>query len=777
MNNLLNIKSFIKFLSRNKAYTAIDIFGLSVSLMFVILIGVYTLQELSTDNFHEKADRVYILGDGQSIGSAYRLSERIEERYPEIEKVCPVVTRWERVPVNIGEKKIGSDLLFADSTFFDVFSFRLKNGDPKQVLAAKNYAVISKSYAQAVFGNNDPIGQTLQIQDSVVLTVNGVMEDIRNSIIPSCDILVRIDNVRYFNSSLDDTNFSNGGGAILFILAKEGADLQTRATDMAAYFKEIFWLYQRGIREKVTFTPIREFYFSSLNSYGMLNQGNKTFVLILMSVGILILLFAIINYINLTVAQTGFRAKEMATRRLLGAGRKELFLRLMLESTLLTFVSFFLGLFLAFLFVPSANTLLETKLDLVANMTFLNMLIVFLLLVSIGGMAGLLPATVISSAKPIEVVRGSFRKQTKMTLSKVFITFQNVITIALIAASITMVLQVKYLINAPLGYNTENIMDISCYALQDRDQAVLLANELKRLPNVKRVGFGQGTPFDRGNNNTQSYKGKNISFQILSGDQTYFDMLSIEKLRDNHLANYEGYYLNQTAIKALEIEEDASSFLLDGWKRPIVIAGIVKDFQLSTITEKIPALMVNIRKTEDIDPWNIVVEVQGDPFQAREEVKKVYEQITHLDFDGKFVDQQIEEAYADQRRTSQIISIFAGIAILISLLGLIAMSTYFIQQRSKEIAVRKVFGSSNKDILVKLIFTFLNYVLIAFIIATPLIGYVMKRWLSGYSYRIELSPLIFFAAGLFCLLVSFVAVFVQSYYAANANPIRSIKDY
>lgn len=776
MNNLLNLKSFIKFLSQNKAYTAIDIFGLSVSLMFVILIGVYTMQELSTDRFQKKADRIYVLGSEDAFGMAYRIGDRIRERYPEIEKVCPITGGGEILPAVIQDKKYSSHVLFADSTFFDIFSFPLINGDPRQVLAARNYAVISRSYANAVFGKSDPIGQTIQLNDSVSLTVNGVMEDIRNSVIPYADILVRIDNIRYFNASIDN-GYNNGGGTVIFVLAKEGADLQAKADDMAAFFKEFFWMYQRGIREKVTFTPLRDAYFSGIDTYGLIREGDKTFVLILMSIGILILLFAVINYINLTVAQTGFRAKEMATRRLLGAGRKELFLRLILESTLLTFVSFCLGLFLAFLCVPFANTLLKAEIDLPGSITPVNIAVVSILILTIGVIAGLLPATVISAAKPIEVVRGSFRRSTKMTFSKLFITFQNVITIVLIAVSITMIWQIQHLIKAPLGYNTENILDIPSYVLENREQASTLANELSRLPSVKRVGFGQGTPFNRGNNNTVTYQGKNVSFQILTGDQNYFDMLGFEILRNNNLAGGKGAFINQTTLRELEVDEDIPSFLLDGWNNPIQVAGILKDFQLSTITAKIPPLLVYVDKTENIYPWNILVEVQGDPFQARKEVEKVFEKITRLDFDGKFINQQVEEAYAEQQRTSKIISIFAGIAILISLLGLIAMSTYFIQQRSSEIAIRKVFGSSNKEILLKLVMTFLNYVFFAFVLAVPLIWYTMNKWLSGYSYRIELSPLIFIAAGLFCLLISFAAVFVQSYQAANANPVKSVKDY
>lgn len=267
-------------------------------------------------------------------------------------------------------------------------------------------------------------------------------------------------------------------------------------------------------------------------------------------------------------------------------------------------------------------------------------------------------------------------------------------------------------------------------------------------------------------------KNKNISFQSIVSDQTFFDMLGLEIIRDNNRGT-DGWYLSEQAIRELEIGEDAETFPFYDQQTPI--AGILKDFHLYNITRKQDPIIYQIKKLEAIFPWNLIVEVQGDPFVAYNEIKEVYEKLSGLEFTGKYFDQQIQESFEAQKRTSKIVSIFAIIAIVISLLGLVAMSTYFILQRSREIAVRKVFGSSSLQILKRLVFTFLNYVLIAFVIATPIIWYAMNKWLSDYDYRIELTPLIFIAAGLFCLLISFVAVVVQSYYAANGNPVKRLK--
>ncbi len=772
MNNLLNYKSFFKFLSHNKAYTAIDVFGLSVSLMFVILIAVYTGQELSVDKHQEKAGRIYALGSETGFGSAYKLAYRVEERYPEVEKVCPM-NFFGNTPATINDNRWNIDLMFSDSTFFDFFSFDLIQGDRQRTLEAKNNAVISETFARKVFGNENPLGKTIQLQDSLFVTVDAVMKDIRYSVLPYCDVLIRMDHIKHYNTSLVSETFDNAADGIVFLMEKEGAHLKDREKDMLTYFQDIFWIYKRGIWKEVRLTPLTDIYFSDVDAFKFLQHGDRKFVLILLSIGILILLFAIINYVNLTVAQTGFRAKEMATRRLLGSSREMLFTRLIMESTLLSFLSLGVGILLAYVCVPYANTLLETKIFLTDAITPLTVLCVLIVTVLLGFLSGLLPAIIISNAKPIDVVRGSFRQKTKMVFSKVFITFQQVITIALVAASLTMVLQTWHLIKAPLGYNTTNIIDIPVSRLGDKQQQLTLGNELKQLASVKGIAYSQGTPFSRGNNWSFEYENRNISMQIIGCEPALFDMLGLEVVRDNHVSGDRMYYLTEYAMKEFNLPEDATSVKIG--EQTTQIAGIVRDFQLRNIAQKKEVTTLMVQKVENFYPWNLLVEIQGDPFTAMNEVKGVYERLTQLEFNGKFIDQQVEDTFASQKRLVKIVIVFGIIAILISLLGLLAMSTYFIQQRYREIGVRKVFGSTNREVLTKLVSAFLRYVLVGFVIATPIVWFIMNDWLSGYSYRIPLSPLIFLAAGAFCFLISFLTVYWQSYRAATENPVNSIK--
>jgi putative ABC transport system permease protein len=746
------------------------------------LIAVYTVQELSVDAFQEKGDRIYLLTCENSPGSAWKLGDRLRDRYPEIEKVCGIVNTQKEIPATIADRKVKADLMFADNTFFDIFSFDLVSGNRQQAIAARNEAVISESFAGRAFPDTDPIGQTIRLYDSLYVTINGVMKDIRRSAVPYADILLRIENVDHFNQGYSSETYNNYGETALYLLEKEGADLRAREADMLEWLKETVWLYRDGHDKRATLVPLREIYFSDQypmfkSTYNglIVNFGNRSLVTILMWVGILILLFAVINYINLTTAQAGFRAKEMATRRLLGSNRGELFVRLMLESALLCLVSFTASLVLAGTFAPYAGNLVERSLDMVGAVTPLSMVAVIGSILLLGAISGFLPAMVISNANPIEAVKGSFSRKTKMVFSKGFITFQNAVTIILIAASITMIAQINHLIRAPLGYHTENLIDIAFSAEEKTSDKRLLAEELKRLPMVRRTGFSTGTPFSRGYNHTMKQDGKQISFQTFVCDEVFFDMIGWQKLRDNQISG-EAYYLNERALKELEIREDAPTFLFYGNPKPV--AGVIRDFQLYNVISPPSPVMVQVKKPEELDAWqfwNLVVEVEGHPATAFRAVKEIYERIMRNEFGGRFIAQQVAASFDMERRTSRLLTLFTAIAILISLLGLLAMSTYFIRLRAKEISIRKVFGSTNSEVLRRLVSTFLNYVLTAFIVAVPATWYLMHRWLSGYPYRIRLSPWIFVAAGLFCLLVSFATVFFQSYAAANANPTKNLK--
>lgn len=777
MNIISNWKTYLKFLSRNKGYTAIDLFGLSVSLMFVLFIAVYTWQELSTDKFQEKGDRIYLVGNESQPVTGAAIPYMMKERYPEIEKVCPMVLgQWSGTPIESNGVNLNASLMFADSTFFDLFSFRLLQGDPKNALVATSSAVVSESFARKMFGTDDVMGRNFAI-DTLHFTVSGVVEDFKHTAFPETDIILTWRMIKPFNPTLAPDQMGNAGGTTCAVLVHEGMDFKQRADDMKEWFSTFFWPYERKIWKEVHMETLSDYYFSGWGGNWPLQNGDRRFVMVLMSVGILILVFAVLNYINLTVAQAGFRAKEMATRRLLGSTRSELFWRLMSESVMMCLLAWGIAMMFAFALEPFANDLLQTKLDLTILFSPLWLAAILLFVFIVGGIAGWLPATVISNAKPIEVVRGTLRVKTKMVFSKVFITFQNFITIVMLSCSLVMILQITHMIHAPVGYETEGRYYIYLHALSNSQQQTF-KDKLLALSGVRAVGRSQGLPLLGSNNWTAQFDDggikRNISFQQYPMDKECFDLLGLQMIRDNQLANPE-WYLNEEALRQMNLPPDAPTFTLNDLA-PTSIAGIISDFREGNITARIAPVMFRFLKPDE-EAWIFLVDIQGDAYDTVNQIKKVYSDLTGgLELMGNFYDQELQDSFQSQIRLAKIVGVFTFVAILISLLGLLAMSTYFIQQRSLEVAVRKVFGSDNRQILTKLVKTFLMYVVFAFILAVPVAYYFMSDWLADYSYRISLNPLIFIAAGLFCLLISFLTVFYQSWKAANMNPIESFRN-
>jgi putative ABC transport system permease protein len=329
-----------------------------------------------------------------------------------------------------------------------------------------------------------------------------------------------------------------------------------------------------------------------------------------------------------------------------------------------------------------------------------------------------------------------------------------------------------------MGYKTENIIDIPNTSIQSMDQVRTFKNELQQLASVKDVSLTQGHPFNRGSNWTIQYEERNVSFQMFRADTTFFRMMGIEVVKDNRQAVEQGIWINEIAEFELGLKD--GDLVTNAFGRPMSILGVVKDFRvgsLLSLDKQFPAVMIIIFPGDvEFFPGSFLVEVEGDAEAAFADVREVYERLTELEFNGKFLRDEIKEAYGAQHRTYTIVVIFTLIAILISMLGLLAMSTYFIQQRASEIAIRKVFGSTRGEMLRRLVLNFMWFVLIAFVLSVPVIWLVMRWWLSSYNYRITLSPWIFIVAGGFAFVIAFVTVLWQSTRAANANPIDAIKN-
>ncbi len=800
-NHLPSLGSYLTFLSRNRVYTAVNMFGFAVSLMFAVLIGLYVYGEYTTDSQHSKASRIYSLcfevkdedGINRYDGCHHTVEDMLRGRIPEIESFCAIVPNEVRYVLPDDTYQKGATLM-ADSTFFLMFDFPLLQGDARQVLEHRDAAVVSEEFARRLFGDANPMGQTLTYvvgHSRVRLKVTGVMGSMRGSCIKPADVIMNFWNAGNFNAADVGGDCLNTFGAHMFLLSTEGAGLEKKAGQIDKCLQGKFALYDLGDNKDFYvhcyLTPLRQEYLSEdAEEAGVLQHGSARQVRILLVAGLVLLLFAIINYVNLTVAQSERRAREMAVRRLVGAQRKAIMQRLMAESVLMSMLSLMVALLLAWAVAPYMGGLLQTTIEMGRLLQPLPLatLVAFALLA--GVLSGIIPAVVLSRAKPIDVVRGTFRHQSRMVFSRVLIVFQNVVTITMVALALVMVLQVRHLVSAPLGYNTHGVMSIDVSQHSNADDS-LFSERLQALPCVRRVAWARGLPLNGGNGPGFKLGDRMMYLRLLIGDPAYADILGLKVLDGKHSASASRMYFSESlqhTFDAMGAEEQATMNYILGQLLPMMgtgkdveYNGTMRNFHIYDITQP-EELVVTVIENRMRGANQILVETQGSEFAAWEQVRDAYKSVFRQDMDGgnPYLDQRIRECFAAQVRLSHIVLLFALVAILVSFLGLVAVSTYFIGQRRREIAVRKVFGSHNSQVYSQLTRTFLEYVLVAFALSIPIIWYIGGHWLAEFSYRIPLSPLIFLAAGGFSLLVSLAAVSFQSYMAANENPVRHLKE-
>lgn len=777
------MSSFINFLKRNKLYSAVNLLGLSLSMAFVLLLAVYVTSQLGIDSFNKNADRIYVIAQKETLSTGYWLPRHMKANFPEIERSASYSSNGLQ-EYKIDGNTVNARTSYADSSFFDIFSFPLVEGDFREWKASTSGVLISESFAKAQFADKDPVGREIRFDgaDSTVstLTVSGVFKDIENSIIKPCDIFLRGEIMTITNLA-NDERMSNSGSSTCFVMAYPNADLPARHDDILKWCRENWWTFSSdygGDENDVRIIPLRDVYFLSDGNEDYndsLILGNKTTVMLLAGMCFLLLLFAILNYVNMTTALSGFRAKEMATRRLIGATKGGIFLKMIVESTIICAAAMVVAILLGEALSPAVSKALNYDISIFKAVSPASVLVCVLFTVLVGVIAGLVPALIIQKAEPIEIVRGTLRLKTKTLYSKVIIVIQNVITVVMLVTAFTMYLQIRSMINAPMGYNTEDQITISNEYGRAGELAPLI-NKLKAESCVEAVGLGDGYPMFSTNNWTMSTEsGKEASFQLVKGDSAYFNILGIRKKQDNHSPN--NYWLNEYAYGILGIDETATEFTTKSngtWQ----IGGIYYDFKIKPLLEEQhPALIYQYDEYPAGKwPWTILVKTTPDHKEAFARVKAVFSEL-YPDklFDASYVENDIKAVFASENRVLEIMVIFTILSLFVSALGLVAMSSYYMQQERRTVSLKKVYGADYNSVLWGLVAEFMKMIGVAFVIAVPVAWYLMHTWLNGYSYRIGLHWWIFAVAGLFTAVIAALAVLWQAVRAARTNPAIELK--
>lgn len=794
------MKYFFRFLKNNPLYAVINVVGLALSLMFVILIGDYTYRQFSIDKWHKNHERIYVLGteNGNSLMSWPDCAHSLKDRYPEVEDVCCVYMHNGKIKHEdkVYEESQGDNagnIMLADSNFFRFFDFKMIDGDRETALDSPEKCVVTESLAKALFPDGNALGQPLQIEgtryvfvsddngdpydSSLVYTVSGVIKDLDKTVfLNETAVIANFERApQVLGYRLRNDLMASGplGSTLSFLMLRPGASLEDKIEDLTSYCIESIPVFNFYGNTKAAIIPLDDLMFAPQNTGAGLQTGDKSLLGILLAVVMAILMFAVTNYINLTVANTGFRAKEMATRRLLGSDGLGISLELIGESTLMVFISFIIGGALALLLEDKMAVLFKGKIDILKDINFSTVSVSLLFIVLTGIISGIMPTISLSKYKPIDVVKGSFRYHSKMVLSRIFIILQNVITMTMMTATLTILLQMSHLVKAPLGYNTENIYRVSS------DNPEVLRNALKSQPFIQGIGSFSGTSLDGNYCSMSTRKDKdnnNLLVYLTTWDKEFIDIMGINLVKDNHLSG-DVKYINEELAGKLSLG-DGESEVTWGDGSVTQVAGVFSNFHMTNILDPYQPFMITVKDTDEIEDPNFMVKTDGSP-DARKKlcdlIKEVDGTTEDLDWKLQSVDDNIKASLNEEKNTMRIVSIFTGVAVLISILGFIGMSLFFIRQRKKEIGVRRIMGSTTNEVLSLLLTKFCAPLLVSFIFAVPLSWFIMDKWLESFSYRIGLSPWIFIASGAVSLLIAVVSIFFQTLHAARSNPADAIR--
>ena len=794
------MKYFFRFLKNNPLYAVINVVGLALSLMFVILIGDYTYRQFSIDKWHRNHERIYVLGteNGNSLLSWPDCAHSLKDRYPEVEDVCCVymhngkIKHEDRVYEEAQGDNAGN-IMLADSNFFRFFDFKMIDGDRETALDSPEKCVVTESLAKALFPDGNALGQPLQIEgtryvfvsddngdpydSSLVYTVSGVIKDLDKTVfLNETAVIANFERApQVLGYRLRNDLMASGplGSTLSFLMLRPGASLEDKIEDLTSYCIESIPVFNFYGNRKAAIIPLDDLMFAPQNTGAGLQTGDKSLLGILLAVVLAILMFAVTNYINLTVANTGFRAKEMATRRLLGSDGLGISLELIGESTLMVFISFIIGGALALLLEDKVAVLFKGKIDILKDINFSTVSVSLLFIVLTGIISGIMPTISLSKYKPIDVVKGSFRYHSKMVLSRIFIILQNVITMTMMTATLTILLQMNHLVKAPLGYNTENIYRVSS------DNPEVLRNTLKSQPFIQGIGSFSGTSLDGNYRSMSTRKDKdnnNLLVYLTTWDKEFIDIMGINLVKDNHLSG-DVKYINEELAGKLSLG-DGESEVTWGDGKVMQVAGVFSNFHMTNILDPYQPFMITVKDTDEIEDPNFMVKTNGDPLAWKklcDLVKEVDGSTEDIDWKVQSVDDNIKASLNEEKNTMRIVSIFTGVAVLISILGFIGMSLFFIRQRKKEIGVRRIMGSTTNEVLSLLLTKFCAPLLVSFIFAVPLSWFIMDKWLESFSYRIGLSPWIFIASGAVSLLIAVVSIFFQTLHAAHSNPADAIR--
>ena len=795
----------LRNLRKNRIFSLINILGLSVGLTCCILIGLFVHEELSYDSYAANADRIYRLGlNVLSNGNMVNypdpdegVAAGIKSAYPEVESFTRVLPESE-IFLNYQNKQFKEKkLAFADSNFLKFFTIPLIKGNSLTALAEPSTIVLSKGLAKKYFGDEDPVGKTL-VSGRLTLKVTGLFDKIPDNSHFHFDALISMSTMHF-----DSHTWSNIG-FYTYLLLNKNADpkkLEAKLPELVAKYVVPEVQRDMGVslaeaRKSVnTFLfylqPLRDIHLRSDSRYELEANGDITYVYIFSALAVFILLLACVNFTNLATAYGIRRSKEVGIRKVMGSGRFALVFQFLMESILLTFVALMIACLLAFLLLPYFNQLSGKHLNYQALLNYKFIGALLALGIVTGSCAGIYPAFILSSLNIARVLKNSFFKpgNSRNLLRSSLVVFQFFVSTALIISTLIVYQQLRFMQSKKLGYNNDQVVYLEdTYLIGRRDARYSFRQELAKDSRVINASIGTDIPGNASMDGTEIYpkekesneNGAEIHCNIYHVDFDYLATMGMRMVTGRYFSkdfssDSSAAVINEAAVRDLgwSHSNPIGKTIVTSGRHEFSVIGVVADFHYASVKQKIAPLMMRL----DRPGAGLFIKIKNGNVQSfMKDLEKRWKALNaEAPFSYYFLNNHFDFLYAAEQRTGKIFSLFATIAIIIAAIGLFGLTAFTMEQKTKEIGIRKVLGASIQQILLLVSKEFLLLVLISFAIAVPLSFWVMNKWLMDFAYRVHIGAPVFVAACICSLLIALIAISSQAIKSAIANPVSSLR--
>ena len=784
----------VKHLKKQKVFSFINILGLTVGITCCFLIFLFILNETSYDNFHKNGKDIYrVMRVGNDNGERREIpylspaySPALLNDYPDaIQQSVRIMKDNDLISYNnisFNEQNI----YLTDDNFFRIFDFKLRKGDPATVLKDPNSVVLTETAAKKYFGNDDPIGKIVEFNKDQQLKVTGIAKDVPVNSHLQFDMVIPLELLRPTQAEFF-TNWPNNS-LFTYVQLNPAVDPKNLEQRFPAFMDKYLGEFYAtaGFKMGLTIKPLKEIYFATDRLDGSVKHGNKKMVYIFMSIAILILIIACINFINLATARATDRSKEVGLRKVMGAVRKQLVTQFMMESVLYAIVACILSIGLVKLLMPAYTNLLGYELP-----TFWNNPLVYAfmlgIIIIVGLLAGSYPALLLSSFKPIESLRGKLKRgNSGAFFRKGLVVFQFSISVLLIICVSIIMSQMNYLKNTDLGFEKEQSLIVKFDNLNISRNKLSFKEAIKNIPAVQSVSLMSGEPggfHDRYSFETQAKPDEKLMFSTEFTDLDFAKTLGIKIIAGRDLSKDYGTDSAQSVLinrKAAQTLGYTPEQAIGKWIRNVGrdslrrnIVGVVEDYHYVSLKEPIGPLVISPGRDRRL----ALIKIKTSEIQSTiSSIKKVYATYAaDYPFEYNFLDEKFDRLYRTEARQQTVLGVFSVLAIFIACLGLFGLASYTALKRTKEIGVRKVLGSSVQNICFLLSKDLLKPVLIGTLIAIPVSYYAMNKWLEGFAYRISFQWWMFAIAILAAFTIALLTVGFQAVKAALANPIKSLR--